>query len=105
MIIRAKHFRAWFNANLRASARDIANYGADSGFPCITYTADTIKIFDRFADEIWDMAVKEAECCGCKNVAEMVAGFRRSDMLADLSTFKNLMVWFACETVANELTP
>jgi hypothetical protein len=50
MIIRAKSFRAWFNAN-------------------------------------------------------MIAGFRRDDMIDTLDTFKNLMVWFACETVARELHP
>lgn len=105
MIIRARNFRAWFNANLRASARDIANNGADCGYPCITYTSDTIKIFDRFEDEIWEMAVDDAEQLGCKNVAEMIAGFRRDDMLANIATFKNLMVWYACETLARELYP
>jgi hypothetical protein len=102
MIIRAKNFRSWFNANLRAYARDIAGHGADAGFPCITYTSDTVKIFDRFGDEIWNMAVAEANEFGCKNVADMIAGFQRSDMLDDLATFKNLMVWFACETLARE---
>jgi hypothetical protein len=102
MIIRAKNFRSWFRANLRDSARDIANHGADCGYPCITYTSDTVKIFDRFGDEIWNMAVEEADSLGCKNVADMIAGFRRSDMLDDLTTFKNLMVWFACEMLARE---
>lgn len=105
MIIRAKDFRSWFNANLRASAQDIANHGADSGFPCITYTSDTVKLFDRFEDEIWNMAVEQAEILGCKNVAEMIAGFNRADMLNDIDTFKNLMVWFACETLAQEIAP
>ncbi len=95
MIIRAKTFRAWFNVNLRGSARDIANHGADCGYPCITYIRDTIKIFDRFEDEIWEMAVDHAEELGCKNVAEMISGFRRNDMLSNIATFKNLMVWYA----------
>jgi hypothetical protein len=69
MIIRAKNFRSWFNANLRCSARDIASHGADCGYPCITYTSDTVRIFDRFAREIWDMAVEEAAEIGCKNSA------------------------------------
>jgi hypothetical protein len=42
MIIRAKTFRAWFKANLQESARDIASHGADCGFPCITYTCETL---------------------------------------------------------------
>lgn len=102
MIIRARSFRAWFNANLRESAHDIAKHGADCGYPCITYTSDTIKIFDRFEDEIWEMAVDDAYQLGCKNVAEMIAGFRRDDMLGDIGRFKNLMVWYACEKLAQE---
>jgi hypothetical protein len=102
MIIRAKDFRTWFKANLSESARDIANHGADAGYPCITYTRDTVKIFDRFGHEIWDMAVDDAESMGCKNVAEMIAGFGRADMLSGLDQFKNLMVWYACEKLARE---
>lgn len=105
MIIRAKTFRSWFNANLRSSARYIDSHGADAGFPCITYTSDTVKLFDRFAAEIWEMAVDEAESSGSTNVAEFIAGFKRADMLDDIATFKNLMVWFACEKLASELWP
>lgn len=48
MNIRAKNFRHWFGANLREYARDIANHGADAGYPHITYTSDTVKVFDKF---------------------------------------------------------
>ena len=47
-------------------------------FPCITYTADNISVFNRFQNEIWDMAVEEAESLGCKNIADMIAGSRRA---------------------------
>jgi hypothetical protein len=103
LIIRAKDFRSWFKANLREYARDIANHGADAGYPCITYTSDTVTIFDRFGAEIWDMAVQEASDMGCKNACEMIASFGRSDMIDGLDQFKNLMVWYACETVAREI--
>jgi hypothetical protein len=53
----------WFNTNLKSYAADIASHGADCGFPWITYTQDTVTS-TRF-------------------VAEMIAGFRRSDMLGD----------------------
>lgn len=98
-----KRFTSWFNASLKQHARDIAERGADCGFPCITYTAGTICIFDRFEDEIWDMAVERAESLGCKNVTDMIAAFRRADMLNNIGTFKNLMVWFACEKIAREI--
>lgn len=102
MIIRAKDFRSWFNANLRSSAKDIASHGADCGYPNISYTSDTVKIFDRFGAEIWDMAVEDASEMGCNNVCELISGFSRADMLDDLDRFKNLMVWYACEKVARE---
>jgi ubiquinone biosynthesis protein COQ9 len=59
MIIRSKSFQNWFKTNLKEHAEDIALHGADAGYPYITYTAHTIKIFDKFADEIWDMAVED----------------------------------------------
>jgi hypothetical protein len=95
-------FREWFKANLADYASDIASHGADAGYPHITYTRDCVKIFDRFADEIWTLAVDEAEQLGSKNVAEMIAGFQRADMLETYDQFRNLMVWYACETIARE---
>ena len=104
LILRAKDFRAWFKANLKDNARDIARHGADAGYPCITYTSDTCDIFDKYGHEIMEMAVEEASDYGHKNVAEMIAGFGRADMLdGGLDGFKNLMVWYACEKVAREI--
>jgi hypothetical protein len=101
--IRATTLRAWFNANLKEYARDIAAHGADCGFPCITYTSDTACIFDRFEDEIWDMAVDDARELGYANVCAMIASFKRSDMIETYDSFRNLMVWYACEKLAGEL--
>ncbi len=100
---RSKTFRQWFATNLSDEASDIANHGADSGFPHITYTSDTVVLFDAYASEIWEMAVEESESMGCKNVAEMISGFGRADMLDSIDTFKNLMVWYACESLAREM--
>jgi len=104
MIIRSKSFQNWFEANLNEYAQDIASHGADAGYPHITYTSHTVKIFDKFADEIWSMAVEDAEAMGYNNVAAMIAEFGRSDMLHSIDCFKNLMVWYACEKFAQQLT-
>jgi hypothetical protein len=93
-------FKQWFAEHLSEYASDIANHGADAGFPHITYTRDTVEVFDQYGDEIWEMAVNMADDMGNKNVAEMISGFGRSDMLCSLDQFKNLMVWFACEEAA-----
>jgi hypothetical protein len=101
--IRAKTFRAWFKNNLMDYAKDIANHGADAGYPYITYNTEAARLFDKFGDEIWNMATEDAEAMGNKSVMEFIAGFRRKDMAEDLLTFKVLMVWYAAEKVAYEL--
>lgn len=58
---------------------DIAQYGADSGFPYITYTSDTVLIFDHFNDAILEMLFETAFEFG-QSAPEMVLGFGRSDM-------------------------
>lgn len=93
-------FREWFNEHLLESAADIANHGADAGYPHITYNHDAAAIFDAHADEIWQMLVDDADGMGAKNPAEMLAGFNRADMLDDWLTTKVLLVWFACERTA-----
>jgi hypothetical protein len=98
----AKTFRIWFQNNLKDYAEDIAAHGADSGFPYITYPSDTAQLFDKYGAEIWQMAVEEADGLGYKNVTAMITYFSRSDMVDDLYRFQTLMVWFACETIANE---
>jgi len=100
--IRAKSFRAWFNANLRPLSREITHQGADAGFPGITYTRDLVKLHDKFGDEIWQMAVEDAEEYGASNVCSFISGFSRSDMMHSIDTFKSLMVWYACEKLARE---
>lgn len=95
--------KEWFTENLSEYAEDIANHGADSGFPHMTYTNECAELFDQFAAEIWEMAVDDAESMGHKNVMEMVAGFGRADMLYSYDGFKNLMWWYACEAMARNL--
>ena len=99
---RHKSFNAWFDAKLKDYARDIANHGADAGYPHISYNSDCAEIFDAYADEIWDIAVSMADDMD-ENVGTMIGGFGRADMLDDWGTFKTLMVWFACEGRAREL--
>jgi len=101
----SKNFRAWFKRNLKDCSRDIALHGADGGFPYITYTTDTVKIYDAYEREIYDMLREDAEEFGFKSIDELTASFSRSDMLDDPDRRKNLLVWYACERVARELNP
>lgn len=95
--------RAWVKNHLsKSDLRDINSHGADSGFGGITYTSDCVRLFDRYADEIWNMAVNEAEEMDCRNICEMISQFNRTDMLQSWDTFRNLMLWFAVETIARD---
>lgn len=104
MIIRAKTFEGWMKANLKDYLPDIASHGADSGYPGITYYADTVHLYDKFSDEIWDMANVDAEEFGYRTTLEFIASFNIARCVVDDDTFKNLMVWYAAERIARELT-
>ena len=101
--IRHKTFKAFLQDHLADYLEAIVNHGCDAGFPWLTYTSDTVVLFDKYGDEIWELAQEESEAMGCKNVAEFIAGFRRDDMLTSLDTMKNLMVWFAAEAYARQI--
>ena len=96
-------FKDWFTENLSESAHDIASHGADCGFPHITYTSDTVEIYDKFESDIYDMLNQEADDMGYDNVEAMIATFGRADMLSWPEGRKHLLVWFACERLAHEM--
>ena len=93
-------FEGWELGQLK----DLASHGADSGWPGLTYTRDCVALFDAHASTIWEMAVVMAEDMGDGNVAQMIGGFGRSDMVDDWDTFRNLMAWFAAEEIARTIT-
>jgi len=100
---RAKSFRAWMkNTFTKGELRDIANHGADGGSQGLTYTQDTVELFDKYGDEIWDMLYEDSQNYGAANTVAFVAGFNRIDMVDTLDGFKNLMVWYAAERVAQD---
>ncbi len=103
MIIRAKTFKAWMLANLDESQiRDIAEHGADSGWPGLTYYNDTCKLYNRFKEEIWEMLLEDAENLG-QNVFLMIGGFGGAGAVGSVEQFENLMTWYAAERIAQDV--
>lgn len=104
MIIRSKSFRDWMQANFdKDDLRDIARYGCGNGFPGLTYYTDTVKLYDRFEDEIWERAYEYAEGMDYTSILDMLANANGADV-ATGTQFKNLMVWLVAEEIARELT-
>ena len=95
MIIRAKTFQEWFKANFtRGEMKDIAEYGANAGFHHITYYKDTIKLYDKFEDDIWESLCADADSFGYNNPITMIAETFNKNALENIGSgeqFKNLM--------------
>lgn len=87
----------------RDTFEDIANHGADTGWSGFTYTSECVEFFDAHEEAIMDLAREEAEAFDYSNVAEFVASFNRSDMADTMDGYKNLMAWYALETVARRI--
>ena len=96
-------FRAWFSENLGEYAADIAQHGCLGGFPKITYYKDTVALYDRFQEDIWEMLNEDAESFGHQHPLEFMATFNQASGAVDDGTLKNMLVWYACERMAYEL--
>lgn len=105
MIIRAKTFLAWMRANFsHAELKDIARYGADTGWYGLTWYSDTGKLYNRFKKEIWDILSEDAEAVGDSPLGFLASVSRACDDIATVVHFENLMTWYAAERTARVLT-
>lgn len=93
-------FNKWFKKNMKDYAKDIANHGADAGYPHISYTSDCVKLYNKFEEEIYEALNQDAEEFGYDSVDAFVSTFRRKDMLATPDQRKNLLVWYMVEREA-----
>ena len=105
MVIRAKTFIAWIQANFsHTELRDIARYGADTGWTGLTWYSDTAKLYNRFKAELWEMLAEDAEASGYSPLAFLANLSRSADDIATACHFENLMTWYAAERTARVLT-
>ena len=99
------NFRAWLTETLDAEQiEDLAGHGADAGWPGLTLTSECVELFERFQDEIREALNEDAEAYGFDSPEAFIATFRRSDMLWDEDSRRNLLVWYLAERTAHEIT-
>lgn len=79
---------------------DVADHGADAGWPGFTYTSECVEFYQRHHEAIWDVLCEEAEWAGQDNIPALIAYFQRADMATSKDGFESLLAWFALETVA-----
>lgn len=99
-----KTFEDWLCKNFSHNElADLCCYGAVGGFSGITTYSETTALYDKYRDDIWTLLAEESECCG-EDCLTMIAHFRGAKQVDSDATFKNLLVWYAAEQVAYQVT-
>ena len=99
-----KTFQDWLRETLDAEQiEDLAEHGADAGWPGLTYTSDCVELFERFEDEIREALNEDAESMGHDSPEALVATFNRRDMLWSEDGRRSLLVWYMAERTAHEI--
>ena len=97
-------FLAWLQETLDADQiNDLAHFGADTGWPGLTYTTDCVELYDYYADEIREALNEDAESFGYDSPEALMATFARKDMLWSEDGRRSLLVWYLAERTAQQL--
>ncbi len=100
-----KTFKEWLTKNLDSTQiRDLAEHGADAGWPGLTYYKDTCKLYERYRGEIWDALENLRDNLGAKSIMEVIASFNSAGDIGTPDQFENALVWFMAEECARELS-
>ena len=101
----APTFKDWLEEQFeRDELQDIAQHGASAGWSGLIYYRETSELYERFEEDLWKMLNEDADAHGCKGPLELIATFGGAAAVASDATFKNLIVWYAAERVAFEVT-
>lgn len=90
-ITRAHSFNAWFLGN-----------SADRISAALSRMETCERLFDRYADDIWNLVAERAVAAG-QDISEWLAEYFGFDMIDSLKFLKTCMVRFACERLAFDL--
>lgn len=97
-------FRSWMkNKFSKGKLREMLQYGVDSGYSGLISYHETSKMYDKYEDEIWDQLYNDSQDFGHSNIMEFISTWRSADQMENDTTFKNYVVWYMAERVADEL--
>ena len=82
--------------------KDIANHGMSGGVNGFIYYEETTAAYEFYEEEIWDKLAEEAEGLGYSSVINMITSFNGSKDVICGATFKNLLVWWFVESIAQD---
>lgn len=99
-----KTFKEWmlhqFEHNELA---DLCNHGAQGGFSGLIYYHETTALYNQYHEDIWEMLYDDAESLGI-HCLELVATFGGARDVHSDAQYKNLLIWYAAEKIADEVT-
>ena len=83
---------------------NLCEHGAQGGFSGLIYYSETNALYNEYRNDIWDMLERDREDFGMQTCAELIASFNGAKDVASDEQYKNLLVWYAAERIAFELT-
>ena len=82
---------------------DVAKHGCGGGtISELIYYDDTAKFHDKHEDEIWDELITMSEDFG-NSPLELIASFNGGEEVSSMTSLKNLLSWWVCETIARRI--
>lgn len=78
--------------------KDVAEHGADAGWPGFTYYSDTCAFYEAHKEAIWDMLSNDADDQGTSIMA-LIASFGGARDVGSADQLENLLAWYALENV------
>ena len=91
-----KHLRDNYTHNELA---DCARYGCQGGFGDFIYYSDTVKYFEQFKEECFEIIEEYNSEMGESGFPKYI-----NDNMEDYTHFANSVIWFAVEWVAYAIT-
>ena len=76
--------------------KQAGKHGANAGFGGFVSYTDTNEFYDDNEELIWELLEEQAMQFG-QNIPEFIGNFNSADQITDMTTFKNLLAWFALE--------
>ncbi len=94
-------FREYIKTEYAENLPDIAQFGCSGGVSGMTYYSETVKLFDEYREDIFEILGEMADEMG-QNVCELIASFNGAADVGNFEQFANLCVWASVEEIARQ---
>ena len=105
MTVEFKTFKEWMlNQYEHDELANLCQHGAQNGFSELTYYDETTALYEKYHDDIWSMLYDDYQDSGLDSCLNLISKFNGAKHVASDEQYKNLLVWYAAEKIAREVT-